>query len=164
MYEPAISQLEAFIEAPVGARVKIALPISYLSWVAAGFLWFVAAGVVFGFRSRCEFDRDRDDVSVEAPGCFRTRRTNYRLSEVERFAIRQKVIPTSEFDYEGDEKMHEGPLAPDSTRLVLAMRMKNGREITLAEPMFGSQRGLRFVRLLEEFRRAAATCHRTSDS
>lgn len=142
--EDAIAQLNAFIaDSKAGARTIVVAKSAWI-YVAEAFLFFVAVGATWFSWTKCCLDKEADRVTIWGPGRLCGRQQTYRLSDVQRFAIRQQVVP--------EDPDQEGEMASERVTLILAMCLKNGAEITIAQRMFGGSEGMRFVRQLERFR------------
>ena len=127
---------------------------SFAAWACAGFFLFVTLGLSFGAWSRCCLDREAGQITIERPAWTSPRHEQYWFAEVDRFAIRQRYYPPDD-PYSDDGCPEE--LQPERTMLVLALILKNGREVTIAERMVSGQPGLDLVRRLEAFRKSAGT-------
>ena len=148
--------LHAFLDAKGSIATEIRLRSSLSNWLICcfGLAW---GGLVTLLPAvRCTLDKEQGRIVLVRGRVWR-KRTNYWLDHVGRFAIRQQAISRYECDDDPNSPFSEGgPLRNEAfdRELALALCLKTGEEITLATPMSGGQRGLRFVRQLERFRQA----------
>ncbi|MHC1768876.1 MAG: hypothetical protein AB9869_32110 [Verrucomicrobiia bacterium] len=151
-HQRLVGDLEAFLVSPdPESTAAFTLPSSPWSRGVVGVFWLVALAGAFFSWTRCSLDHASARITVEKPGLLGLRRRTFRFAEVERFAIRQQANPNFDYEY-GDLRAFPEELRPLETTLALVLVLKNAREVSIIENMFGGQRGLEVVRKLERFR------------
>lgn len=160
----AASALHEFLDAKGSIATEIRLHSSPFNWLIGlcALAWTAVATACPSLR--CTLDKEQGQVLLLSGRIWR-KATSYWFDDIDRFAVRQKVIVCcQQYGYRNSPLDEGGALHNDAfdRELVLTLCLKNGEEITLAQQMFSGQPALRFVRRLEQFRRPAPAGERSA--
>jgi hypothetical protein len=152
-----LKEFQAFFQSRNGNPIEATIPAHPMFSVFM--LLFGCAGILATRPTLVTLDRVLDQLEVVKPGIGKSRRRMLRLSDVEAFAVVQRYRELAEDPPEWMERhmpdlLANRPVRDERTVLVLAARLKTGKEIALFTPMLGGSQGLELVRELERVRKA----------